>query len=82
MNEKAFPIYFRQKVCHLNGETEITDFHEEGMDLRDYFAAKASVALIRNAFDRGTKQTKEETIASITKDAFEFADAMMEARKR
>ena len=43
-----------------------------GMTLRDYFAAKAMQALT---------QKGERHLATIAQDAYEMADAMMEARK-
>jgi hypothetical protein len=42
------------------------------MTLRDYFAAKAMQALT---------QKGERHLATIAQDAYEMADAMMEARK-
>ena len=53
---KAFPI-------HL---------HEQGMDLRDYFAAKAMQLYIGNG------QHHPDSTAEM---AYKHADAMMEARK-
>ena len=54
-----------------------------GMDLRDYFAAKAMQAIITN--DNLLKQASEYhdagSEASIAMLAYEQADAMMEARK-
>jgi len=47
---------------------------EEGMDLRDYFAAKAMAALMMGCF-------VGELDAIVAKAAYETADAMMEARK-
>lgn len=49
---------------------------EGGMDLRDYFAAKAMLALIAHPDSRC------DVAASVyAKGAYEMADAMMEARK-
>ena len=54
-----------------------------GMDLRDYFAAKAMQAIITN--DNLLKQASEYhdagSEASIAMLAYEQVDAMMEARK-
>jgi hypothetical protein len=46
---------------------------EEGMTLRDYFAAKAMQALIHVQVKTAQSQTAET--------AYEWADAMLEARK-
>jgi hypothetical protein len=56
---------------------------QEGMDLRDYFAAKAMQAILTN--DILLRQASEYhdagSEASIAMLAYEQADAMMEARK-
>jgi hypothetical protein len=46
----------------------------DGMDLRDYFAAKAMEAII--IYDQGSFAFK-----GIAEDSYKMADAMMEARK-
>jgi len=48
---------------------------EEGMDLRDYFAAKAMPSLIKTFENRIT------TPNDVAKLSYQYADAMMEARK-
>ena len=47
---------------------------EEGMTLRDYFAAKAMQALIHVQVKTAQSQTAET--------AYEWAEAMLEARKK
>jgi hypothetical protein len=46
-----------------------------GMTLRDYFAAKAMAAIISQPHRYGTDVT------AITDSAYEYADAMLSARK-
>lgn len=46
---------------------------EYGMDLRDYFAAKAIPALITGGI--------HPNVWDLSKDAYKIADAMLEARK-
>ncbi len=59
-----------------------------GMDLRDYFAAKAFQSLISNAlpdcvyYTIDNQSRIEIGIEILAKDAYLFADAMMEARKQ
>lgn len=49
--------------------------HADGMDLRDYFAAKAMQAIITaQAFPTGI-------MIDTAKEAYQVADAMMEARE-
>jgi hypothetical protein len=50
-----------------------------GMDLRDYFAAKAMQAIIGKADDRST--TIEEVVLWVGHYAYKVADAMIEERK-
>jgi hypothetical protein len=61
------------------------NFRSEGMELRDYFAAKAMQGLIpqvREMFMDGTLEDwHDDAIPEIAKDAYKMADAMMEARK-
>ena len=68
---KAFPAY------------EWNENHKQmmavgGMDLRDYFAAKAMQAIIGKADDRST--TVDEVELWIGHYAYTVADAMMKAR--
>ena len=53
---------------------------EKGMDLRDYFAAKAMQALIPIS----TKAIAEELITAknVVDAAYQYADAMMKAREQ
>ena len=64
---KAFPIT-KDNLFELNGNTC------KGMDLRDYFAAKALQGLLNEAHNDYSDQ-------AITELAYSLADAMMEARK-
>ncbi len=54
-----------------------------GMDLRDYFAAKAMQGMFANPNDghQSRFETYEEYVADIAHCAYEMADAMMKARK-
>ena len=64
---KAFPIY------HPIAGT--MNLHADGMELRDYFAAKAMQALVAKTVDG------DEPAEIAAEAAYMFADAMMEARK-
>lgn len=65
---KAFP-YVREVPSDQEGYKAYA--HEEGMDLRDYFAAKAMQALTELL-----SHPKD-----VARNAYAIADAMMEARK-
>ena len=49
-----------------------------GMDLRDYFAAKALTAITLN---QGSVGTEDYTFEEVALDAYLIADAMMKARE-
>lgn len=51
-----------------------------GMTLRDYFAAKAMQALIAKGMDNTTMRNAKG-VAPISTFSYEYADAMLEARK-
>ncbi len=65
---KAFPL--------IDFETEEDGYiyFDSGMDLRDYFAAKAMQGIVDSSVDAGLETTQ------IAESAYRIADAMMEAR--
>ena len=62
-NPPAFPIHWEN--------------HHEGMTLRDYFAAKAMQALLRQYPDHLMNSPASE----VASDAYSMADAMMKVRE-
>lgn len=76
MNPKDIPAY---PVYH-GGNARSDD---DGMTLRDYFAAKAMQGMFANPEDGHDPdlETYDEYVAEIARCAFKQADAMMEARK-
>lgn len=72
---KAFP-YVREIPSDRDGYRAYA--HEEGMDLRDYFAAKAMQAIINNSDKKSI--SIEEIDLWVGNYAYTVADAMMEAR--
>jgi hypothetical protein len=73
---KAFPLTFTNERGHSCGNY--------GMELRDYFAAKAMQALIAAMWDRHGADVNQiiepHSRVSLHYRAYEHADAMMEAR--
>ena len=67
---KAFP-YNREIPSDKDGFRAFAS--EDGMDLRDYFAAKAIPALIQDGM--------HTNVWDLSRDAYKIADAMMEIRK-
>ena len=58
-----------------------TQYYQEGMELRDYFAAKAMQAMLTSEeFLVTTKADK--AIRCIAEGAYKVADEMMEAREK
>ncbi len=58
----------------------LIDDKGDGMSLRDYFAAKALQGFLSNhAFFTDARQVPDGF--SFTKEAYKYADAMLEARK-
>lgn len=55
-------------------------YSDEGMALRDYFAAKAMQAFIRN--HQGSSLDDEKFDEMIARFSYELADAMLSARKQ
>ena len=73
---KAFPQ--NEATIHIDLPLE----NQQGMDLRDYFAAKALMATIETShtyFEIG--DTLEQDVLTVAQMAYMYADAMMEARK-
>jgi hypothetical protein len=69
---KAFP-YSREIPSDKEGYKAYV--FEDGMDLRDYFAAKAMQELMRVALDENAPKE------NVAKTAYKIADAMMKARE-
>jgi len=70
---KAFPS--RESIY---GSDVIGVKENSGMDLRDYFAAKA----IAGFFSAGGWYGDGEYYSQVAKDAYKLADAMMKAREK
>ena len=70
---KAFPI-----PSYVNASGETHDVQHQGMDLRDYLAAKAMQSLIALCYEKFDVAKDKEILVQ---DSYEIADAMIEARK-
>jgi hypothetical protein len=75
---KAFPW---QERLNSDDPNVLNPVPHGGMDLRDYFAAKAMQGLMRYILDFEFNDG-EETPDGIAKTAYEYADAMMKAREQ
>ena len=88
---KAFPGFSTQIIVeHPSGKEIETKKFNEGMELRDYFAAKAMQAiltktpLLSETGEHGKKASHKDISdlhRNICFTAYSIADAMMEARK-
>ena len=74
MNESAFPIAWQSPIT---GKTTIN----QGITMRDYFAAKAIPTLIGNFLSKDLDLTDPNGwMDGLAMDAYSMADAMMKAR--
>lgn len=66
---QAFP----RQQWEYDGHNTVLQYQEDGMTLRDYFAAKAMHSVLVNGyFDK---------FDSVASDAYQLADAMLRARE-
>ncbi|HEB4091802.1 TPA: hypothetical protein RZ058_002690 [Enterobacter cloacae] len=74
---QAFP----KQQWEYDGQNNVLQYQEEGMTLRDYFAAKAMQAVVRrydgHSFGGGPDSPQYKELAD---DAYFIADAMLKAR--
>jgi len=81
-NEPAFPV-----PSYVNADGETHDVSLQGMTLRDYFAAKAMKEIMGQAYELEKECFADsdfsfpDTMCSITKEAYKWADAMLKARE-
>lgn len=81
-NEKAFPV-MKQQHSAYDGEPLGLDVEEPGMDLRDYFAAKALQGLLANPVSEQIKfNSDEEAQQALVNAVYKVADLMMKARSK
>lgn len=71
----AFPV---NEILNPDGSHE--RWAEDGMDLRDYFAAKAMATMLGGAV-LPTKADRDEWLPKLAEIAYESADAMLKARE-
>lgn len=74
---KSVKAFSRQPIYYA--ETKTVD-KQDGMDLRDYFAAKAMVSLIDIYAYDSTIETGDERRLAVALSAYKQADEMMKAR--
>lgn len=76
---KAFPIVIDRETQIAND----TNFaiQEDGMDLRDYFAAKAMQSIITDG-KLGKTLIHNDYMKKMAEMSYEYADAMMETRDK
>lgn len=73
----AFPIHPKMPEA-LGCMPSVSD---AGMSLRDYFAAKAMAAYIASQVDMTANDVSEFAEEVVARIAYQFADAMLAARK-
>lgn len=84
---KAFPSK-KPVIKHLGkfGPIEFKPIIEDGMDLRDYFAAKAMQSLLTHdlayLYDKAEQISLDTAEEYVVETAFHIADEMMKARNK
>ena len=84
-NKKAYPsqeIDFSETI--IQGKTIYGNQHS-GMDLRDYFAAKAMQSMLTALFKENIKKNPSELLHKmklVSKNAYWFADEMINKREK
>jgi len=73
--DQAFP--FMERVWCTDTDQYVLGESTQGMDLRDYFAAKA----LSGELASSSLNWEGEVFTAVAKNAYKFADAMLEARK-
>lgn len=77
-NPNAFPAYRDfERMNDDTGRWEKYYLPEDGMELRDYFAARA----MQSIFEDGQTWTRETAYADTARRAYLMADAMLKARE-
>ena len=71
---KAYPIMFKHPTTGAIIENQ-------GMELRDYFAAKAMQPVVDDFLARGWSFANEDLLQFVTQQCYEIADAMIKARE-
>lgn len=74
INKETGGQAFPRQQWEYDGQNNVLQYQDDGMTLRDYFAAKA-LASVSLALDRGEQKL-------IANAAYMMADAMLEARKQ
>lgn len=76
----AFPV--SALIYNDDGNDPTTIIHD-GMELRDYFAAKAMQGIIsKMPFYLDEKQDLEKILNAVSRGSYSYADAMLKAREQ
>ncbi len=73
---QAFP----RQQWECDGHNNVLQYQEEGMTLRDYFAAKAMQGILANPAQ--LDNVIDSTTMWVSEDAYKVADAMLAARNK
>ena len=76
----AFPHGVEERNYDVYGDLKQSEYTDAGMTLRDYFAAKAMNAFVANP--NILKTALRADVVAVAEQAYKFADAMIEARKK
>ncbi len=77
----AFPSSATKAVMGRDGSIEPSPFEFGGMSLRDWFAGQALAGLAQTYSAAAFRDQWVLTFADVAKNAYDYADAMLAARK-
>ncbi|EMP9119225.1 MULTISPECIES: hypothetical protein [Klebsiella pneumoniae complex] len=78
MSKKTGGQAFPRQQWEYDGQDNVLQYQEEGMTLRDYFAAKAMQAMISNPSI--IDNDSDGAVNYAASASYKFADAMLKAR--
>ncbi|HBW9435786.1 TPA: hypothetical protein MFP15_08735 [Klebsiella pneumoniae] len=78
MSKKTGGQAFPRQQWEYDGQNNVLQYQEEGMTLRDYFAAKAMQAMISNPSI--IDNDSDGAVNYAASASYKFADAMLKAR--
>ncbi|MBJ9597638.1 hypothetical protein GHU73_09795 [Citrobacter werkmanii] len=79
MNKNTGGQAFPRQQWEYDGHNTVLQYQEEGMTMRDYFAAKAMQAMISNASI--IDNDSDGAVNYAASAAYKFADAMLATRE-
>ena len=81
MNKQTGGQAFPRQQWEYDGQNNVLQYQEEGMTLRDYFAAKALSGWLASYPESNCHPVAAGNADEVAKQAYMLADAMLKARE-